>query len=232
MARRPVTDPTRAIGYIRVSTSEQALGLDAQRAALASWCASRGVELVAIHEDRGVSGAAELTARPGMLAALAALKASRAGLLLVAKRDRLARDVVTAGLLDREVARLGARIASAAGEGEGDDPVALFTRRLFDAVAELERAKIADRTRRALAVKRERGEKLGGDRPLGRTVAADGRTLVADPEEARALEIIRSLRDGGWSIRGIVAELEKLGVPARGSRWHATSVARLLSRAA
>lgn len=81
----------RAVGYIRVSTDEQVNGPKAQADALAAWCARNGVELVAVHHDHGVSGGAELDKRPGLLAALDELE--RGDVLLVAKRDRLARSV-------------------------------------------------------------------------------------------------------------------------------------------
>jgi DNA invertase Pin-like site-specific DNA recombinase len=72
-----------------------------------------------------------------------------------AKRDRLARDSFLAVLIEREATRAGARIVSAAGEGtDTDDPAAVFTRRILDAVAELERALTAARTRAALRAKR------------------------------------------------------------------------------
>src|SRR5260370_31933372 len=85
---------SRAIGYIRVSTDEQALGPQAQREALRRWCATNGAELIATFEDLGVSGGLELDKRPGLLGALDALKAHNANVLLVAKRDRLHRGVL------------------------------------------------------------------------------------------------------------------------------------------
>ena len=48
------TDPKKVIGYIRVSTDEQALGPDAQRHALNAWCERHDARLLAIHEDIGV----------------------------------------------------------------------------------------------------------------------------------------------------------------------------------
>lgn len=44
---RRVGSPTRAVGYVRVSTREQRLGPEAQRAALVDWCRLRGVALAA-----------------------------------------------------------------------------------------------------------------------------------------------------------------------------------------
>lgn len=236
MPRRPApADPLVVVGYVRVSTDDQALGPEAQRAALERWCEARGARLVVVCSDLGVSGSAKLDRRPGLVEALAALAEHGAGVLLVAKRDRLARDVMLAAMVEAAAARTGARVVSAAGEGSeeanSDDPSALLMRRLVDAFAEYERALIRSRTRAALAVKRRRGE-LTGTAPLGSTVAPDGRTLAPEPAEARALELVAELHGAGWSIRRIAAELDARGVPARGDRWHPTTVARLVGRVA
>jgi DNA invertase Pin-like site-specific DNA recombinase len=77
-------DPTVAIGYCRVSTDEQQLGPIAQKDAMLAWAAGRGVTIVAVHEDVGVSGGAELDRCPGLLAALASVQEHGAGVLLVA----------------------------------------------------------------------------------------------------------------------------------------------------
>ena len=82
-------------------------------------------------------------------------------MLLVAKRDRLGRDVIAVAMIERLIAKRGARVVSAAGEGtDSDDPSALLMRRLIDSFAEYERALIAARTRAALAAKRRRGERV------------------------------------------------------------------------
>ena len=100
------------VGYLRVSTEDQHLGPEAQRAAVLAWAGRNGARVVAWHTDHGVSGAAPLAQRPALLAAVAALAAGEAAALVVAKRDRLARDVVEATLIEREVARILAREAA------------------------------------------------------------------------------------------------------------------------
>jgi len=91
--KRNTTDPRVAVAYFRASTDDQHLSPDAQRAAVVAWAAREGVTVVSWHVDQGVSGAADLADRPALAAALGALCAHGAGLLVVAKRDRLARDV-------------------------------------------------------------------------------------------------------------------------------------------
>lgn len=220
-----------AVGYVRVSTDEQSLGPAAQRAALERWASSSGVRLVAVFEDVGVSGGAALDARPGLLEALDALAEHGAGALVVAKRDRLARDPMVAAMIEAAAKRSGAAVLSAAGEGNGDDPTAILMRRIVDAFAEYERLLIRSRTRAALGVKRSRGERVG-EIPYGKRLAADGTHLEEHPAESRVLVLVRALRAEGLSLRAIAERLNAEGVAARGARWHTTTVVRLLEREA
>jgi DNA invertase Pin-like site-specific DNA recombinase len=223
------------IGYVRVSTDDQALGPVAQRDALARWCKANGAELVAVFEDIGVSGGAALDKRPGLLAAVDALEEHGAGVLLTAKRDRLARDVMNAGMIERLAERVGARTRSAAGEGtEGDaaDPAAMMLRGIVDVFAQYERAVIRARTRAALAVKKGRGERVGSI-PYGSQLAADGRTLEANAAELRAVDLVRQLRAEGLTLRAIGERLTVAGyAPRGGAKWHPDTVARIAAVAA
>lgn len=68
--------------------------------------------------------------------------------------------------------------------------------------------------------------------PYGMRLAADGVHLEQNPIEAAILERVRALRSDGLSLVKIAARLNEMGIPARGSRWHATTIARLLEREA
>ena len=221
---------TRAVGYVRVSTDDQHLGPEAQRAELERWAKISGVELVAVFVDHGVSGAAPLDKRLGLLDAIDALKELDAGLLLVAKRDRLARDVVAAAMIERMAQRAGAQVGSANGAGNGDGPESLLMRRLLDAFAEFERAMIRGRTRAAMQAKRARLEYTGGSVSYGWDLAVDGVHLVANPVEQAIVQVARELREaGGLSLRKIGSELERRGMAPRSGRgWHAKTVRDLL----
>lgn len=228
----PASNPRRVVGYVRVSTDDQTLGPIAQREALARWCTANGAELVTVieepHRAGRASGGADLEDRPGMLSAIDALAEHGAGVLLVAKRDRLARDPMVAAMIERLAERHGARVLSTAGEGtEGTDPTAILMRRIVDAFSEYERLIIRQRTRAALAVKASRGERTG-QVPYGSRLAADGVHLEADPAEQRVIALVRELRAEGISIRAIAARLEADAVPCRGGRWHPTTIARIV----
>ena len=85
----------RVLGYVRVSTSEQAssgAGLEAQRRAILAECQRRGWHLVETIEDAGYS--ARDLRRPGIQEALKALEEGKASALVVAKLDRLSRSMI------------------------------------------------------------------------------------------------------------------------------------------
>ncbi len=213
------------VAYLRVSTDDQALGVEAQREAVRGYCAREGVELVGEHVDDGVSGAAPLDRRPGLLGALAALR--RGGALVVAKRDRIARDPLVALLVERDAERRGARVLCADGNGNGDGAADVLLRRVLDAVSEFERAQIAMRTRAALHVKRCRGERISGVPPFG--FAFEGGRLVEVEAEQAQLREARRLVGEGRSY-GYVARV--LGASARtGRAWRREGVFRMLGTA-
>jgi DNA invertase Pin-like site-specific DNA recombinase len=153
--------PRVAVAYLRASKDEQRLSPDAQRAAIEAWATHEGVRVVAWCVDRSIRSVSPIAERPGLRAALAAVRDDEAGLLVVAKRDRLARDVVLAATIERAAAAAGARVVSASGEGNGDSPADAFMRTVIDGAAQYEHGLIRARTAAALAAKRARGERVG-----------------------------------------------------------------------
>lgn len=218
-----------AVAYIRVSTDDQNLGPEAQRAAIEAWATRAGVHVAAWHVDHGVSGVAPLDKRPALMAAMGALGEHGATTLVAAKRCRIARDVMTAAMAEHLAAKAGARVLTADGVGAGEGPEAQLMRTMVDAFAEYERACIRSRTKAALAAKRAKGERVGGV-PYGHRLAADGVRLVDDNDELRVITKIVRLRRAGMTQRAIATELNSCGIPARGKRWYATTVARLVHR--
>jgi len=170
--------------------------------------------------------------RPGLVAALASVREHGAGVLVVAKRDRIARDVVLTAGVERAAAQSGAAVVSAAGEGNGDTPADGFMRTVIDGAAAYERALIRARTKAALGAKRAKGERTG-ELAYGFRLAADGVHVEADDAEQTVLAVVRELRAAGLSQRAIVAELGARGLVSRVGRPFAkTQIARMLARAA
>lgn len=225
--RIKAADPSKVVGYLRVSTDDQKLGPEAQRERLDAWCKANGAVLVAVLVDQGVSGGAAIADRPGLVAAIAALVEYGAGVLLVAKRDRLARDTMVAAMVERECERVGARVRTADGTGDGDGPESVLMRRMVDAFAEYERLLIAARTKAALAVKRARGERTG-DVPYGWRLAGDGRQLEVNPEEQEVIRLVQAYRAEGLTLRAVAERLRMHGIlPRSGRGWHPQTVARI-----
>ena len=197
------------IGYCRVSTEEQAvsgLGLEAQRTALLAECARRGLPLVAVHTDAGIS--AKTLDRPALREALEAGKAS---VLMVAKLDRLTRSVHDATGLLLTAERGGWGLVALDAPVDTTTPQGAAMAQVLAVFAELERRLIGERTKAALAVRKAQGMRLGR-RPAQGSDEARGRILAA--------------REAGATFAAIAAELNADGVPTAqgGSKWYPGTV--------
>lgn len=216
------------ISYLRVSTNGQSrsgLGLEAQRHAVARFAEAEGFDITAefVEVETG-KGADALSRRPELAKALAAAK--RAGSsIVVAKLDRLSRDVAfVSGLMARRVPFIVAEL------GPNVDP---FVLHLFAAVAERERAMISERTRAALAAAKERGVKLGGPKLAeAQQKSMQVRVTQADAFAANVLPVIRDIEASGVkSLRQIAVALNARGIAtARGGTWTAVQVTDIINR--
>ena len=217
------------VAYFRVSTVRQGrsgLGLDAQGERCAAFAAQNGLEVVeAFTEVETGKGSDALDRRPQLALALAAAKRRRCA-VLVAKLDRLSRDVhFIAGLMVQRVPFLVAEL------GADVDP---FMLHIYAALAEKERRMISERTRAALAARKRQGAQLGNPTNLDQAGRAGA---MATAMEARrfaenVVPVIRQVQGSGvTSLRGIAAVLDARGVrTARGGRWAATQVKAVLTR--
>src|SRR5271169_1197318 len=172
------------VSYIRVSTGKQGksgLGIDAQREAIARFAAAEGCDLIAEYvEVETGKGADALDRRPQLAAALAAARKAKAP-VVVAKLCRLSRDVAfISGLMAQRVPFIVSEL------GADADP---FMLHIYAALAEKERGMIAERTRAALAAKKQRGVRLGNPRLGEARLVRSGRRVsyfLAHGSEIRA----------------------------------------------
>ena len=218
-----------AVAYYRVSTARQGrsgLGIEAQRAAVARFAESEDLTLTAefVEAETG-KGADALDRRPQLAAALAAGKAGKCP-VIVAKLDRLSRDVAfIAGLMAQQVPFIVAEL------GADADP---FMLHIYAALAEKERRLISERTKAALAACKAQGARLGNRSNAGEAAALGRKvqTAEADAFAANVLPIIASLRASGVrGLRGLATALNNRGVrTARGGRWHVSNVKNLVDR--
>lgn len=222
----------KLIAYIRVSTDRQAesgLGLEAQIAQCEAYAKSIGAEISQVFTDGGISGGKCLEERPVLGEAINTLR--KGDLLLVAKRDRLGRDVAFVSLIEKAIKKRKASLISASNEGtfgDENDPSNLMVRRMTDVFSELEKATGSWRTRKALQAKKVKGERVGHI-PFGYRLADDGVRLEKDEAEQEILRQMSELRALGLSIRKIADELNKRGAFNRGeSKWNNASTHRIL----
>ena len=226
----------RALGYTRVSTSEQArsgLGLSAQEERIRAYAAMTGLELVDIVREEGVSGGAPLAERPAGGILLQRLRSGAASHLVALKLDRLFRDAGDALVQTRAWDRQGIALHFLDLGGQAlntASPMGRMFLTLTAGFAELERNMIGERTAQALAQKRQRGEKTGGDVPYGYSLGTDRRTLVPVAREQAAIRKALELEAEGCSLRAIGEALAVAGHAPRGERWYANTVLRILRR--
>jgi len=227
-----------AVVYCRVSTREQALegvSLAAQEAALRAYCTLRNLDVAAVVVDAGVSGGKPLATRDGGRRVLDLVESGAVGSVVAYKLDRLFRDAcdclaVTAEWDRQEVAL---HLVDLGGQSiDTSTAMGRFILTVLAGAAEMERNQIRERTAAALAHKRSKGEKTGGRCPFGYRLAADGVHLETDDDEQRVIALVSALRADGLSLRAVAERLNADNVPARGKRWHTTTVARVVARTA
>lgn len=199
------------VGYVRVSTDEQAssgLGLEAQRQAIRTEAERRGAPLITIYEDAGLSG--KNLKRPALKQAFDALQRGDASVLMVAKLDRLTRSVHDATGVMKDAEREGWGLVALDVAVDTTTPQGAAMAQVLVVFAELERRLIGQRTKDALAVRKAQGVVLGRRREL------DGAVVSRIARERN--------RGRGWSA--IARDLDDDGVPTAhgGQRWYPATV--------
>jgi len=223
----------KAVGYVRVSSEEQAqrgLSLEAQREAIEGYAKLKGLDLVAMIEDAGVSGGKSLAQRDGGAKLLEILRKGEAQAVIAVKLDRLFRSSVDAlttleawqkkGIAVHIVDLGGMPFDSASAVGK-------FLLSVLVATSEMERNLIRERTKAVLDFKKANGEPYNHE-PLG--FRREGNRLLPDPFEQKVIERILVLRSQGLSLRQIARKLTLEGIPTKRGRpqWSAEMVRRVL----
>lgn len=208
----------RAVGYMRVSTSEQAesgAGLGAQYEAIRREARHRGWDLVEVFTDAAASGRS-ITGRPALERALAAVETDVAQALIVAKLDRLSRSLLDFAALMARAQQQGWNLLALDIGIDLSTPAGEFLANVMASAAQWERRIIGQRTKDALAVRRAQGVRLG------RPVALD---------DDIAARILRQ-RNAGATLAVIANSLNAESVPTAqgGARWHASTVRAVLRR--
>lgn len=237
MKEQTKPSPTHAIAYLRVSTDDQKIGPQAQADLIIAFAQANHLNLIASYLDRGVSGATPPNERPALSQALIHARSlahpsrkkgrpTNPVALLVAKRDRLARDPLIALTIERSIP-----VLSADNTANGNTPQDALMRSILDGMSQYERALIKDRTKQALLALKQRGLRYSGSIPYGFKVTQGSRQLVQDPDEFKIIELIKRLFSQGLSQRAIQRELANQGIVGRGGKAFSLSqVQRFIPR--
>jgi DNA invertase Pin-like site-specific DNA recombinase len=230
----------RVVGYIRVSSDSQAeaFGPAVQEKAIRTWVKANGHKLVAIHRDLGVSGTVDAAKRPGLSAALDALRPPpQATGLVVARLDRLARALHVQEAALAVAWKAGGTVFTVDGgevlQDDADDPLRTLVRQVVGAVAQFERGLVAKRMRDGRKAKDAEGRKSTGEYAFGYTAGGKGRDRDAVPDEAEQVAVRRivALRTAGTPYRAIAETLDAEGLkPRRAASWSAMSVRAVVQR--
>lgn len=215
----------RFIAYYRVSTQKQGasgLGLEAQKEAVSRFLNGGAWGLVdEFVEIETGKGADALAKRPQLKAALAACRKEGAT-LVIAKLDRLARNVhFVSGLMESKVKFVACDMP------EANE----LTIHIMAAFAEHEAKRISQRTKDALAVAKSRGVVLGRAGAANLRPNVEARQRGADDFAEKLRTLFEGMKTRGLSQRGMVVELNRVGVPApKGGNWRLSQVQRVLLR--
>lgn len=230
----------RAVGYIRVSTQEQAregISLEMQAHKITQYARLHEMQLIDIVRDEGIS-AKSIEARPGVLRVLDMVSSRQVEAVIVFKLDRLARNTRQALEMADLMRKKGVALHSITEKLDTDSAIGEFFFTLMASLAQMERKLTGERIKATMDRKRQRGEKTGGEVPYGyRAVASiDGdrtvRRLMPVAHEQRMVRRVKQLRRGDHTLRSIIEILNVEGFhPRKGRRFSTAVIGRILRAA-
>ena len=194
----------KAVGYVRVSTDEQAkegLSLDVQEARIRAYCDAKEWEMLRIYRDEGQSG--KDLQRPGVQSLIDDLTSNGVDVVVILKLDRLTRSIRDLGTLIDDLFG-GVALASVAEGFDSSTAAGEMVMNLLGTVAQWERKVIGERTKAVLDHKADRGE-WRGRIPYGFRIGDDGK-LEEDPDQLENIRRMKREHYRGRSIRDIAAK--------------------------
>lgn len=204
------------VAYIRTSTKEQNLGLDAQKEIISQFIAINGGEIVAEYSEQESGKKADRNA----LRQASEHAKKIGGAVIVAKVDRLTRD-----------ASFGMAYVKTNNIVFCDHPkMSTLEQCIFFGMAQQEREFISQRTKAALAVKKAQGFKLGGkyqpeNLKKARQAALEKSKSISQRQAFSAIEFMQG------TLRQKADRLNELGYTTpKGGQWTAIQVSRLIAK--
>ena len=214
----------KAVGYIRVSTEEQAkegVSLANQRKRIEAFCVAKEWTLERIYADEGVSGAT--LKRDSIQMLISDCRRDKFDVVVIYKLDRLTRSVKDLGFLIELFDKSSVAFSSVSDNFDTTTANGKLVLHILGSVAQWERDIISERTRDALAHKREERQ-IYSPLPLGYEAGEEGK-LVENEGELAIVKQIRTLRRRGLSYQRIADRLNGAGISTkRGKKWYKSTV--------
>ena len=219
----------KAIGYIRVSTEDQAregVSLDNQADKIRAYCTYKGFELVDMIEDAGVSGGIN-KGREGFIKLLDRIEANGFDVLVLYSLERLSRDMLTLLTLERYLDDNDVELHTVEGLIDTSSPDGFMSFAMKAFLGEMERRQVKYRTRKAMEYKKMNNEVVGSI-PYG--YQRTGKNLIPDINEQAVIKSINTMYSQDMNLSEIARGLNESGRLTRsGSPWTAIQIRRLIS---
>jgi len=206
-----------AIGYIRVSTEEQAregVSLENQKARIEQYCVYRNLALTDIIADAGVSGGKN-KARPGFIELLDRIEAGHAGAVVLYSLERLSRDMLTLLALERLLDEKSIELHTVEGQVDTSSPDGWLNFAMKAFLGEMERRQVKYRTKRAMEFKKHQGA-IVGSIPYG--YRKNGNGLEENPQEQVVIHVINDLYKDNPRLVEVCRFLKEANIKARNGR--------------
>lgn len=217
----------KAIGYVRVSTEEQAkegVSLEAQEERIRKYAEYKGFDLIEIIRDEGKSGGT--ANREGFQRLLERIEANGFDALILFSLDRLSRDMLTLLAVERLLDECDVELHTVEGQIDTSTPDGFMNFAMRAFLSEMERRQIKYRTKKALEHKKAKGEVVG-QVPYGYRRVGD--RLVEDEEEQKIIKKINRMYKLGKSLNAIAKALNDSGYRTKAETpWTAQQVKRLI----
>jgi DNA invertase Pin-like site-specific DNA recombinase len=223
----------KAVGYIRVSTQEQAkdgVSLDRQESQIRAYCQLKGITDLEIIADKGVSGFKPN--RVGYQSLISLCQSKKVSTVIVYDLSRLSRSVRgTLAFMEDVIKKHDVEFVSLKENIDTSTPMGTAFYTMLCVWNQFLRDEISYKTKNALKHKRANKEKTGGVIPFGYSLVGSKR-LIPKPEELTTVRYIHELRSKGFSLREIVADLQANGIKTKQGfeKWQPKVISQILNR--
>jgi DNA invertase Pin-like site-specific DNA recombinase len=225
----------KAAAYLRVSTDgqvgEDKFGLPSQQEAIQDFARSNGLEIVEWYSDEGYSGG--VMERPGLQELIRDAGNNGFKIVIAAKMDRVARDLMAQLWIEKELLKSGVELVSVAEPFRGQDPANVLFRQVIGAFAQFEKARIAERMLGGRKQKAKAGGYAGGGAPIGYTAQLGRKTLEIDETKISAVKRVFAIRNQnpGVTLREMARKLNEEGfTTAENKPFRMEQVRRIIQR--